>query len=220
MAASQNGYAANDISRTQSWKIPGTSRAIRLRKGSPGALLVAWAAWFDKNVEDIDAGELDDWGYAERPIRGSTTTLSNHASGTAMDLNSTKHPLGVRNTFTPAQTAKIRAELKNYEGCIRWGGDYTGRPDEMHFEIVKDVATCDRVLAKLNKAPADVTPPEEDDMPFTDAQIRALVQAELEEYGQRLFGPGGSMGGLITKIDALDDKVDKLIAALPKVQDK
>lgn len=211
MAVSQNGYAANDISRTQVWTIPGTVRNIRLRKGSPGALLVRFAAWFDKNVEDIEAGQLDDWGYAERNIRGSDITLSNHASGTAMDLNASKHPLGVRGTFQPAQAEKIRAELKKYEGCIRWGGDYQNRPDEMHFEIVQDPATCDRVLAKLSTPPV-----EEDDMPYTQEQIRAMVQAELEEYGKRLFGAGGSMNGLIQKIAAVDEKLDKLIAALPK----
>lgn len=69
--------------------------------------------------------------------------------------------------------------------------------------------------------PTSVTPPEENNMAnFTDEQIRALVQAELEEYGKRLFGPGGSMGALITTVIALDDKIDKLVAALPKVQDK
>jgi HK97 family phage portal protein len=35
----------------------------------------------------------DDWGYAERPIRGSTV-VSNHASGTAIDLNATCWTLG------------------------------------------------------------------------------------------------------------------------------
>lgn len=172
MAVSQNGYTANDVALTQSWKIPGTTRAIRLRKGSPGALLVHFAAWFDKNVEDIEAGQLDDWGYAERPIRGSTTTLSNHASGTAMDLNATKHQLGARNTYTSAQMAKIRAELKNYQGCIRWGGDYQNRADEMHFEIVKDEASCTHALASFDTP----TPPKEIDMALTEAEWTRLTK--------------------------------------------
>lgn len=178
MAVSQNGYVANDPSRTQSWKIPGTARAVRLRKGSPGNLLVLFAAWFDKNVEDIDAGQLDDWGYAERPIRGSTTTLSNHASGTALDLNATRHPLGKRGTFTTSQAGKIRAELKRYGGCIRWGGDYSGRPDEMHFEIVKDVAACNKVLASLT---TNTPPPEDDDMGLT-ADDRAYIEKRVQAY--------------------------------------
>jgi hypothetical protein len=71
--------------------------------------------------------------------------MSNHASGTAMDLNATKHPLGVRHTFTLDQEREIRARLAGrYDGCIRWGGDYENRADEMHFEI--DVGPA-RILA-------------------------------------------------------------------------
>jgi hypothetical protein len=146
---SQNGYTANDISLTQVWLIPGTERKLRLRKGDPGFLLVDLAAWFDKNVEDIEAGQLDDWGYAERTIRGDDTQLSNHASGTAMDLNALRHPLGAVNTFSAAQELKIQNRLKLYEGCIRWGGNYSNRKDEMHFEIVKAPADCSRVADKL-----------------------------------------------------------------------
>jgi hypothetical protein len=121
-----------------------------LEKGNAGYLLTHFAAWFDKNIEDIEAGQLDDWGYAERPIRGGTD-LSNHASGTAIDLNALKHPLGAVNTFSVAQRNSIRAKLKEYEGAIRWGGDYTGRKDEMHFEINASRAVVDRVAAKLQK---------------------------------------------------------------------
>src|SRR5690606_27057234 len=86
--------------------------------------------------EDIDnaRGALDDWGYAERPIRGSSV-ISNHASGTAIDLNATKHPLGASGTFTSTQVTRIREILAVTRNHVRWGGDYTGRKDEMHFEI-------------------------------------------------------------------------------------
>lgn len=134
-ARSQNGWPANDINRTGIWPIPGTDRKVRLEKGDAGYVLTDFAAWFDKHVESVDGGILDDWGYAERPIRGSSTTLSNHASGTALDLNAPRHPLGARGTFTPAQAAAIRTKLRDYDGVIRWGGDYRTRADEMHFEI-------------------------------------------------------------------------------------
>lgn len=154
MAQSQNGYRANDIDRTKTWTIPGTTRQVRLHAGDAGWLLVHFAAWFHKNVESIDRGQLDDWGYAERPIRGSSTTLSNHASGTAIDLNAVRHPLGVRGTFTGRQVKAIRSQLREYDGVIRWGGDYQNRADEMHFEIVGDSDDVARVADRLQKATA------------------------------------------------------------------
>lgn len=145
MPVSQNGYRANDISLTRVFEIPGTTRHVRLRRGPPGALLVELAAWFHRRLEPIDRGQLDDWGYAERPIRGSTT-LSNHASGTAIDINALRHPLGAVDTFTPDQVERIHRWLKSRHGCVRWGGDYKGRKDPMHWEIVRDVAACRRNL--------------------------------------------------------------------------
>jgi hypothetical protein len=148
---SQNGWLANDRRLVIQWTIPGTIRKINLEMGDGGFLLTHFAAWFDKNVEDIEANQLDDWGYAERLVRGSATDLSNHASGTGMDLNAVKHPLGAVNTFTVAQRNSIREQLKLYEGCIRWGGDYTGRKDEMHFEINATAAKCKLVADKIRR---------------------------------------------------------------------
>jgi hypothetical protein len=65
-------------------------------------------------------------------VRGTTDKLSNHSSGTAIDLNATKHPLTYRDTFSPEDTIKCRALAAKY-GC-KWGGDWK-RADEMHFEI-------------------------------------------------------------------------------------
>lgn len=152
MATSQNGWPANNRSLTKVWTIPGTSRTIRLEAGDAGFILCHFAAWFDKNIEDIEAGQLDDWGYAERPIRGGTT-LSNHASGTAIDLNAVKHPLAAVGTFTPAQRDRIRAKLREYGGVIRWGGDYSGRKDEMHFEINASFARTREIATRLRNYP-------------------------------------------------------------------
>lgn len=176
MAISQNGYIANDPSLVSSRLIPGTTRKVTVRKGAAGDLLLWVAGQFDRRVEDIEAGQLDDWGYAERPVRGSTTDLSNHASGTAIDLNATKHPLGTNPTanFSAAQIKTIHAILAEAQGAVRWGGDYTGRKDGMHFEIVASEATCARVLAALNSGTAAQT--EEEDM--TPAQANTLVWLE------------------------------------------
>jgi hypothetical protein len=132
---SSNGWpASKDPAEIgiKSYAIPGTSIKIRLaEKAAP--LLVALCADFDKLVEPIDAGTLDSWGYAFRPIRGQTEKLSNHSSGTAVDLNADSHPLGKRDTFTNEQEVIIRQIVAKY-GC-KWGGDYKNRADEMHVEI-------------------------------------------------------------------------------------
>jgi len=160
---SQNGWSANDITQTDVQTIPGTSRKLRLRKGDAGFLLRRIASFVDQNVENIDESVQDDWGYAERPIRGSSTELSNHASGTAEDLNATKHGLGVHNTWSAAEETKIHAHLKEYvdpatgKNVIRWGEDYSNRVDPMHFEIVGSPAAVARVAARLRGKP--VPPP-------------------------------------------------------------
>jgi hypothetical protein len=152
MSSSQNGYPVLDpgttgpLPRLRKWTVPGTNRHLLLRDGSAGFLLIHLATWYDQKVEALDHEPTwDDWGYAARPVRGSTTTTSNHASGTACDLNATQHPMGVATarTFTAKQAADIRKRLRLYGGCIRWGGDYQNRPDAMHFEIDRGMSAVE-----------------------------------------------------------------------------
>jgi hypothetical protein len=158
MATSQNGYPAlSSASPTlHRWKVPRTQRQFTLRNGSAGFLLCHFILWFHDNVEKLNKeGEVwDEWGYAYRPVRGSETNLSNHSSGTAVDLNATKHVLGKVNTFGPVRRAWIRTYLYFfYRRTIRWGGDYAGRKDEMHFEINKPLTTCEKWARRLMNTP-------------------------------------------------------------------
>lgn len=127
-------------------KVPGTNRKLRVAK-PVAPLLIAFACDFHNQVEPIDEGQHDDWGYAYRPVRGSITTYSNHASGTAIDLNATKHPLGAENTFDSEQTATIRRLCRKYG--LRWGGDYRTRKDEMHFEIALNRNQVENLIKTL-----------------------------------------------------------------------
>lgn len=156
MVTSQNGWAplSSDSPKLHTWQIGDT--ALRLRNGSAGFLLAHLALWFDERVEDLDGRILDDWGYAFRPIRGYVA-LSNHASGTAMDLNATQHVLGAEDTFTDEEERRISRRLRLYGGCIRWGGDYRGRKDEMHFEINRDLKACERRARALLTTPRGKT---------------------------------------------------------------
>lgn len=130
------------------WTVPGADTRLRLRQGSGGFLLVHLATRFDRNVEQLKEPLLDDWGHAFRAVRGFST-FSRHAYGLAEDLNATDHPLGVDHTFTAKERDTIHAILKRYDGCIRWGGDYSGRKDAMHFEINKALRDVERVAREL-----------------------------------------------------------------------
>jgi hypothetical protein len=149
MLTSHNGWIAskdpNEIG-IKSYPIPGTKLKIRCAD-VVAPLLVTFAAEFNQHVEPIDGGTLDDWGYCFRNVRGTTDKLSNHASGTAIDLNATKHPLGHAGTFTPMQTVLIQALSKKYG--LKWGGDYKNRKDEMHFEIDITPAKAAALIIKL-----------------------------------------------------------------------
>ena len=101
METSYNGWPASKDQAEigiKSYSVPGTTiKLCCAEKVAP--LLVGFAAEFHTLIEPIDTGGLDDWGYCYRMVRGEATKLSNHSSGTAIDLNATQHPLGKVGTF-------------------------------------------------------------------------------------------------------------------------
>ncbi|MEV7972115.1 M15 family metallopeptidase [Cellulomonas sp. NPDC089187] len=122
----------------------------RLLAGDVHTVLEYVAARFDAEVEPVNPDSS--WGWAYRSVRGEggdAGELSNHASGTSIDLNATEHPLGESDTFTPAQVDAIHAILAEVAPVVAWGGDFEGRADEMHFEIVGDPAAVAEVAARL-----------------------------------------------------------------------
>lgn len=156
MAVSQNGYKFGDSSLIATYTVVRDVK-LSLRKGNASVVLLHLARWFDKNIEPLKKNECG--GYNPRVISGSNVK-SNHGSGTAEDLNWNEHIRGKKNTFTTAEAKKIRAQLKFYEGVIRWGGDYTSAPiDEMHYEINKGSDELARIAAKCKADTAPAVPP-------------------------------------------------------------
>lgn len=156
MATSANGWPAlpDGSDRLYVWVIPtkhGDVR-IRLRNGSAGFLLAHMILWWAEVLEPVVGKVLDDWGWAYRVIRGQVSGLSNHASGTAADINATKYPLGT-DRMTRLMKARIRLRLQLYRGCIRWGGNYRTRLDQMHIEIDRDLAACEKRARRLMNTP-------------------------------------------------------------------
>ena len=146
---SQNGWKASKVRAEigiESFPVPGTNIKLACAK-AVAPLLVGFAAEFHELIEPIDEGSLDDWGYCFRQVRGSTENLSNHSSGTAIDLNATQHPLGKVGTFPAEKVPMIRALAKKYG--LLWGGDYRNRKDEMHFEVTLTPAKAAALIKKL-----------------------------------------------------------------------
>lgn len=95
-----------------------------------------WKDWHKAGL--LDHVRTWDGSYVPRFIRGSRTVLSNHAFGTAFDINANFNRLGT----IPArlgQPGSVRdmVALANKHGFY-WGGHFGGsRIDGMHFEIAK-----------------------------------------------------------------------------------
>ena len=75
------------------------------------------------------------WGYAgryiKRPDGSFTTTPSNHSWGLAIDVNAPSNPFG-----GSTHTIPVAMGLLFTDYGFRWGGDYDGTKDWMHFEFM------------------------------------------------------------------------------------
>lgn len=108
---------------------------IRWHKRGVEQLLAAWAEVERQGL--INRVLTFDGALNSRFIRGSRRTPSNHAFGTAFDINAAWNGLHV----TPPKVGKygsVRLLAPIFESHgFRWGGNYSGRADGMHFEIVR-----------------------------------------------------------------------------------
>jgi hypothetical protein len=147
-------------------EIPGTDIKVRVRPGDVATVLTYVAARFHREVEPLDLPVredpgADEWGWAWRPVRGQSKGFSNHASGCAVDLNATRHPRGVSDTFSAKQIRAVRKILAStFDGrlgrnVVRWGEDYTTTVDGMHFEINADAAAIARVARRIRAKQAE-----------------------------------------------------------------
>ena len=158
MPYSYNGWYASPSLRTRPLVVAGESFSPGvLDNDDVYAVFRALAEFLHEHVEPIvrdDWHQADDWGYYYRPTTGGTS-LSCHASATAVDYNATRHPYGVRGTWTAEQVRKVDAYLRDVlDGAVRWGEHYQSNVDGMHFEINDNPTAVARVAAKL-RTPED-----------------------------------------------------------------
>lgn len=135
-----DGWASKNITTIivpQLTNVPGASKTGMIHVHSKIASQTAalFEAWEVAGLHD----KILSWGgsWAPRFIRGSRTSLSNHAWGTAFDINVQWNGLGVKPAAV-GEKGSVRelVELATKFGFY-WGGWFPNRPDGMHFECYK-----------------------------------------------------------------------------------
>jgi D-alanyl-D-alanine carboxypeptidase/Putative peptidoglycan binding domain len=113
---------------------PATS-IMKFHRRASAQLLGLWKVWEAKDLLKLIL--TFEGSLACRFIRGSRTVLSNHAFGSAFDINYQWNKLG----HTPALVGKegsvrLLVPIANEYG-FDWGGHFNSRKDGMHFEVAK-----------------------------------------------------------------------------------
>ena len=113
-------------------KPPRVAGVHRLLVERVESLFAAWAK--DDLLSDIVS-----WNgsYNPRFIRGSTVKLSNHAWGSAFDLNVAANRLGTLGAVAGEPGCVWRLVPRAVEHGFLWGGWFAHRCDPMHFEAYR-----------------------------------------------------------------------------------
>jgi hypothetical protein len=113
--------------------IPADGR-IRFHKKAAVQLVGLWNSWEKADLLDLVINYAG--SFVPRFVRGSKSTLSNHAFGTAFDINAAWNMLGSIPVYC-GEYGSVRelVPLANKFGFY-WGGHFS-RMDGMHFEVAK-----------------------------------------------------------------------------------
>lgn len=108
---------------------------VLLNKNCAEAMQMAFDEIWDKCGHDqkkVDQTGASDYGgcFNIRKIRGSQNNWSNHSWACAIDLAPSLNGFNMKTTLS-----SIVIDAFKGQGA-RWGGDYKGRKDPMHFEFV------------------------------------------------------------------------------------
>ena len=117
--------------------LAGPKGKVSVHKLVAPQLVRTFAQWEAAGLKD----RLLTWGgsWAPRFIRGSRTYLSNHAWGTAFDINVQWNMLGTRPALKGQKGCTRELVQIAYDNGFYWGGWFKGRSDGMHFEAYKVV---------------------------------------------------------------------------------
>ena len=110
--------------------------AIWIHKAMAAPMQKLWRAWEQKGV--LSMVLTFDGAYNPRFVRGRAhdQVLSNHAFGTAFDINARWNPLGAEPASPDAPGCVYRLVRIAHQCGFYWGGHF-GRRDGMHFELAR-----------------------------------------------------------------------------------
>jgi hypothetical protein len=195
---SYNGWPASRTLKTRPLTVDGVTFSI-VDNDDVETVFRYIVEEFVRTVQPLRPGSC--FGYNYRPNVNDPSELSNHSSGTALDINAEQHPndTPTLSTFTPAQVTAchaILASVPELDEVVHWGGDWATplTTDSMHWEI------HDHDLAKLRRV-ADRIRTQEDYMASDDA-AQKLDQILRQTQATRKL-----VKGLVTQVDTMADAV-------------
>jgi hypothetical protein len=220
----ENGYPQCSRAQCVNPEVPGTD-GVRpeVLAGDVATVLVAWCAWFHRNVRPIDVYKPRDyWAWSAT----NDVWNSNHLSGTAVDLCASALPWQ-RYTMPQDQVDRTRTGLALFEGVVFWGRDWD-RPDEMHFQINGNPARVAEFAAKLNTGYLNIYGPQDPNaFPLPTGYFYGPLEGPAESVSGRWEGDSQAakdglgrwqeaLGIPVTKV--WDDNTSKAAKALQIVK--
>lgn len=134
------GVHARGLTRV---KCAGIPLRVRSEVAPLFEVLVGWLTW--QRTQTKVPPLSSSGGYNKRFI-SNTTVWSNHAWGLAVDFNAGTNPYAFNARMDmPPGTSAFASKLG-----MRWGGDYRGKRDGMHFEFMGTPADAARLVKTLN----------------------------------------------------------------------
>jgi hypothetical protein len=127
-------------------------------------------------------------GYNLRNIRGSSR-LSQHAFGTAIDINAEENPMGGTTSNLPADISAIAARFG-----LNWGGNWRTRKDPMHFEWGGGNYT----QSVMDSAPLGTT----NNYRAGDKTVTLNAQANFNITGSEALREGGALNSAASRTNA------------------
>jgi hypothetical protein len=137
------GWPTDNGSKMTVVRAGGVAVSVRAEIGP----LVGWL--LDQTVaQGYGPRQGECWGFANRAIRGSNKP-SNHSWGLAVDINAPANPMTDHLvTDMPGWLPELWKSKR-----FRWGGDYRGRKDAMHYEFMGTPADAAQLIAELGGTP-------------------------------------------------------------------